>query len=279
MTDKCADNINAEVESASQINVFNTGVFLHPHFEKRHKGGEDAATVSPNLIAVADGVGGWASSGIDPAIYSKRLCTIIGEIAEKVDDHRLMNPRDIIIEASDQNKETGSSTCVIATLDRYAPFLYTANLGDSGYLLLRKNGLDLISIFRTTEQTHGFNFPFQIGTGGDDPAKADPQIHQVEHNDIIILGSDGLFDNLYDIKIIELMRPFVRDRDQILDPTLVAELIAKEAEKYSYNQAYVSPFAKSARENFYDYSGGKPDDITVIVAQITLTEEGRKVKK
>jgi protein phosphatase PTC7 len=101
----------------------------------------------------------------------------------------------------------------------------------------------------------------------------------VENNDIIILGSDGLFDNLYDIKIIELLRPFLRDRDQILDPTLVAELIAKEAEKFSYNQAYVSPFAKSAREHFYDYSGGKPDDITVIVAQVSLSEQGRKVAK
>jgi hypothetical protein len=50
-----------------------------------------------------------------------------------------------------------------------------------------------------------------------------------------VLGSDGLFDNLYDIKIIELLRPFIRDRDDILDPQLVAELIAKEAEKHSYN--------------------------------------------
>jgi hypothetical protein len=51
--------------------------------------------------------------------------------------------------------------------------MYTANLGDSGYLLLRKSGIDLISIYRTKEQTHSFNFPFQIGTGGDDPAGAD----------------------------------------------------------------------------------------------------------
>lgn len=31
-----------------------------PHPEKVHKGGEDALYVSPKLIAVADGVGGWA---------------------------------------------------------------------------------------------------------------------------------------------------------------------------------------------------------------------------
>ena len=74
---------------------------MNPHFEKRAKGGEDAATMSNNLIAVADGVGGWAQSGIDPANYSKRLCNLIGEIAERADDRALMNPRDIIIEASD----------------------------------------------------------------------------------------------------------------------------------------------------------------------------------
>ena len=64
--------------------------------------------------------------------------------------------------------------------------------------------------------------------------KADEQIHEVQNNDIIIVGSDGLFDNLYDIKIIELLRPFIRERDELLDPGLVAEIIAKEAEKYSY---------------------------------------------
>lgn len=96
-------------------------------------------------------------------------------------------------------------------------------------------------------------------------------MHEIEDKDIIVLGSDGLFDNLYDIKIIELMRPFLRDRDDIIDPSLVAEIIAKEAEKFSYNQGYISPFAKSARDHFFDYAGGKPDDITVIVAQVVLT--------
>ena len=50
------------------------------------------------------------------------------------------------------NKEIGSSTCVLATIDDKAPILYTANIGDSGYLLLRKQGLDLISLFKSKEQ-------------------------------------------------------------------------------------------------------------------------------
>ena len=42
--------------------------------QKRHKGGEDAAVLTDRMLAVADGVGGWAESNIDPANYSRRLC-------------------------------------------------------------------------------------------------------------------------------------------------------------------------------------------------------------
>ena len=31
---------------------------------------------------------------------------------------------------------------------------------------------------------------------------------------------------------------------------------------------YLSPFAKLAQKNFYDFIGGKIDDITVVVAQV-----------
>ena len=57
-----------------ELNKFHVGVTLNPHPEKRDKGGEDAATVTESFIALADGVGGWAESGIDPAKYSRQLC-------------------------------------------------------------------------------------------------------------------------------------------------------------------------------------------------------------
>lgn len=75
------------------------------------------------------------------------------------------------------------------------------------------------------------------------------------------------------MKVIDLVRPFLRDTDLLADPELVAQVIAEEAEKYSLQQHYVSPFAKGAREQYYDYVGGKPDDITVIVAQIMLAKK------
>lgn len=261
-------------ESSIRTNRLHSGIALNPHPAKRHKGGEDAATVTETFIAVADGVGGWAESGIDPAKYSRTLCKNIEALLLYDGGQRYMcNPTQLLVEAVEQTRETGSSTCVITSLDREAPLLYTANLGDSGYLLLRKSGLDLVSVFRSKEQTHSFNFPFQIGTGGDDPAGAEQQTHAVAHNDILVVGSDGLFDNLFDVKIIELIRPFVRGRDDLLDPGLVAEIISKEAEKFSNNAGYMSPFAKTAKAHFYDYVGGKPDDITVAVAQVKIASK------
>jgi len=47
------------------------------------------------------------------------------------------------------------------------------------------------------------------------------------------MGSDGLWDNMFDVKIIEILRPFIRECDEIKDPSLVAELISKESENLS----------------------------------------------
>jgi protein phosphatase PTC7 len=44
---------------------------MQPHVDKAHKGGEDAATMTNTTIAVADGVGGWANHGVDPALYAR----------------------------------------------------------------------------------------------------------------------------------------------------------------------------------------------------------------
>ena len=54
-------NFSTEVDPSSiRVNKFNSGLFMLPHPAKREKGGEDAASVTDNLIALADGVGGWS---------------------------------------------------------------------------------------------------------------------------------------------------------------------------------------------------------------------------
>lgn len=56
---------------------FRYGSKLIPHPDKIKKGGEDAFFVHDNILVIADGVGGWSNRGVDPALYSKRLCELI----------------------------------------------------------------------------------------------------------------------------------------------------------------------------------------------------------
>ena len=63
--------------TASYRYKFNYGASLLPHPEKAHKGGEDALYASENVLLVADGVGGWAESGIDPGLHSKKLASLV----------------------------------------------------------------------------------------------------------------------------------------------------------------------------------------------------------
>jgi len=54
----------------------------------------------------------------------------------------------------------------------------------------------------------------------------------------------------------------------------MAECIAVKAEHMSYRgKDYDSPFAVHAREHKKNHPGGKQDDITVIVAQVKLSDK------
>ena len=52
----------------------------------------------------------------------------------------------------------GSSTACIVVLDRTSHRLHTANLGDSGFLVVRGGEV----VHRSDEQQHYFNTPFQL---------------------------------------------------------------------------------------------------------------------
>jgi protein phosphatase PTC7 len=133
-----------------EFNSFQAGVCVNPHYNKKAKGGEDAYVLSPQFLAVADGVGGWAESGVDPAVYSRTLCHNISELVTAEDNELyVMKPTEALIRAVEKTKVMGSSTCVLASIDPDGPYLMTSNLGDSGYLLLRKNGMDLETVFKS----------------------------------------------------------------------------------------------------------------------------------
>jgi len=172
---------------------FKSGSTLIPHPEKAYKGGEDALIVKERMISVADGVGGWAHHGVDVAKYSKQLMKLIGVV---YDENPNAHPKQIMTEANKRTTEQGTSTCVIAILHPENKTIASTLIGDAGYILLRPQvGQNLTTVYRSKEQQKRFNFPYQIGTGGDDPSTAIDKDVAVQHNDIIVMGSDGVFDN------------------------------------------------------------------------------------
>ena len=56
---------------------------------------------------------------------------------------------------------------------------------------------------------------------------------------------------------------------------LVADCIARKAYQLGKDKSFFSPFAKGAADSGKKYIGGKHDDITITVAQIFQTDNGR----
>lgn len=189
-------NLCSSSSSSRPANHFLYGSCMRPHPEKEYKGGEDAMYAHDNVLAVMDGVGGWAEHGVDPAKYSKKLAKFVEQLWQSQAGRYIINPKSLIVDSARLNKEIGSSTCAILTLDESAPLLRASYIGDSGYVIYRLEEDELKEQYMYAEHTHGFNFPFQIGSQGDNPDTALEQSHEIQHNDIIVVGSDGLFDNL-----------------------------------------------------------------------------------
>lgn len=170
-----------------------------PHPEKAYKGGEDALYTSENVLVVADGVGGWADQGVDPGLYSKKLCSIIGSKIDKSLDEYVSNPQKLLSQAVAENKEIGSTTVCILSLHPSTGKLLVYYLGDSVYGFFKQTSIQIAE-----DQQKSFNFPYQIGSVGDDPNDGVLHEHEADSalEETIVVASDGLWDN-YDLEKIK----------------------------------------------------------------------------
>jgi len=92
----------------------------------------------------------------------------------------------------------------------------------------------------------------------------------VAPGDIIVAGTDGLFDNLYSNEISAVVVNAVRAG---LEPGVTAQNIAALARKRALDRNRQTPFSAAAQEAGYRYYGGKLDDITVVVSYITSSTD------
>lgn len=258
------------------IRVAVSGV-TEPHALKAETGGEDAFFADNDLMVfgIADGVGGWATSGIDPAEYSRELIAKCESFAQ---GNR--NARQILEKAFYDTDVPGSCTIILA---KYVDSkLDVVSLGDCSMRLLRDGKV----LYSTDVQEHAWNQPFQLSSPSFN--KANMPHDALEYNfdiqagDIAVLGSDGFWDNMWDEEMEEAIAAGIAARDGCNGDygwQCVAEDISQRlvqlAEEHSVDAAYESPFADEKQkldtpvilQRFLPPGvGGKMDDITVVVA-------------
>ncbi|XP_074039517.1 protein phosphatase PTC7 homolog isoform X2 [Leptinotarsa decemlineata] len=168
----------------------------------------------------------------------------------------------------------GSSTACVVILNKENSTLYTANIGDSGVMVVRRGKV----IHKSEEQQHYFNTPFQLSLPppgyqqevlSDQPDSAITDNFPVEDGDVILVATDGVFDNLPQSLILnELVK--VQGERCATRLQMVANSIAWMARNLSFDETFLSPFSVNAFANGIDTIGGKPDDITVVLATVAI---------
>ncbi|WMV32026.1 hypothetical protein MTR67_025411 [Solanum verrucosum] len=239
---------------------------------KVEKGGEDAFFVSSDdgeVIVVADGVSGWAEKNVDPALFSRELVANVSSLVGNVEVND--DPRILIKGAHAATSSIGSATVIVSVFKN--GILKIGSVGDCGLRVIRKGQM----IFSTFPLEHYFDCPYQLSSESVTQTYLDAIVSTVnlQVGDTIVMGSDGLFDNIFDQEIVSV----VTTNDDVSN---AAKALADLARNHSVDTKFDSPFSLEARARGFDvpwwkkvfgmkFTGGKLDDITVIVGKVKTT--------
>lgn len=267
-----------------------------------------------SAAGVADGVGEWQwRFGLDPRAFADELMNgakIAGEQTQHQVGLAAETRAQLMLSEGYQGVTSfGSATALVAALDPSEAKLGVANLGDSGLRVLRwsdgfsKKPRGVHIACRTSEQQHAFNCPYQLahlpqpkdyadlkakgmaslvrameksGTSKQDlPSHADAYTFEVEEGDVVLMGTDGIFDNLHDSEVcklaqISLEATMGRDKSGPwqIDPNRLAKAYAEAARVRSEDSSARTPFGNLARQAGLQHMGGKMDDITVVACVV-----------
>lgn len=109
------------------------------------------------------------------------------------------------------------------------------------------------------------------------PKDADTKSFFLKDGDLILLATDGYFDNMYSEETLELvndgMKPVLENGEndnELVTVTIrnLAKTLTDRARRLSLNPKRLSPWAKAAQAHGSNYRGGKVDDITCIVTLV-----------
>lgn len=182
--------------------------------------GEDAFFIEGNSMGVFDGVSSAAAEGKDPKAYSQFLAVNTSSGVRQMGIEKIPMA---LTEAAEINPEIGASTACVVALDKLGR-LIGHNIGDSGVMVVR----DGKKVFKSEEQSHFFNCPFQLGSASEDTVAMGKNLRtQLKEGDWVILATDGLWDNVHEKDIVRVVQQTIASNGG--NPDAIADNLANEA--------------------------------------------------
>jgi len=263
----------------------------------------DATLVSPMLVAIADGVSQIEDFGIDASELPNELLKTCEELAmSQLIPDRPVSPQDayrgpvsLLKEAYEATESLGSTTVLLGILDnstrihgKLHPMVAVLTIGDCELLMLRRlNGRQspLQAVFHTEMQRIDGHVqtPLQLARVDE---RVDPEfdedialeviergsaVHCVStyEGDIVLLGSDGVFDNLFLDEIVDICNMYMpppRPGPYAPMQPSVLQQIAQTIVLECHNKARPGPNGRLPETPIG--KGGKMDDTSVVVAEV-----------
>lgn len=237
--------------------------------------GDDAILHHHSHLGVADGVGAWNTKAAGHAALWSRLILHYWSLAldaqrksseaaggGKIDIvSALQRSYNNTISATTREGKTawqGTTTACVSSLE--GNILTVANIGDSRAYVYRPSSASFV--YKSTEQWHWFDCPYQLGTNSPDTPAANAVVDKVEleEGDIVILATDGLPDNLWDTEIADICAAAGKGVGGLADKLVNA------AWKIAIDPFGESPYMERGIDEGLSMEGGKYDDISVVTA-------------
>ncbi|XP_072987297.1 probable protein phosphatase 2C 80 [Typha latifolia] len=224
--------------------------------------GEDAFFIceEKQVVGVADGVGSWRKAGVDAGAYARELMSK-AKGAARQEKETYVDPHVVMKLAHQRTTAEGSCTaCIVSLRDQ---MISCANIGDCGYVLIR----DGAALLHSPVMQQVFNKPYQLRRSSWKPSTTMLSVKRfkVEPGDVVVVGTDGLFDNMLDKELAYVIKSGF---DLGLDAKRVASIVANLAYSMSCSWTRETPFSIASRYAGKPRNGGKPDDITVVLISI-----------
>lgn len=295
----------AEVYTKNKPLCFSGSAYQKTHPFKAQKGRKDAdvTLATPVMCGVADGVSQIEDFGIDASRLPKELlrhCQYLGDRQLRTNaPGTYRGPIPLVREAFERTAPIlGSTTLVLAVLDnstkihgKLHPMIAVIAIGDCELLVLRRlhgAASRLTPVFQTEMQRIDGHLqtPLQLARVDDridanfhdgitiEVIERGSAVHCISayEGDIVLMGSDGVFDNLFTDEIAEMVNAILRpNSQQPIDESLLHLLSRRIVEachaKTRPGPTGVLPEAPIGR-------GGKVDDTSCVVAEVIELIEG-----